>query len=267
MDADHRHELKQNDLEEFLTHSKEFWAKWGNFITIVVLVVVVSVTGYRFYQSRQVSAQEKALADLLSAATPEAYRDLARESDNPVVRTMANLRGADMILLQLSMPEPPNDGPGQGSDGKPATDQKPDATPMDPAEREKRLSQAASMYRQVIEQSPHVLYAFNARLGLAAVAESLGQWDDAAAEYQRVATDAAATYPAIAGQAATRLELLDRLKMPLTFAPEPPPPADKPQTNAGTEAMPQVTAPVETSQTTPESAPVAVDPPAETPAP
>jgi predicted negative regulator of RcsB-dependent stress response len=210
MDSEHRHELKQNDLQEFLTHFKDFWAKWGNTITVVVLVVVIAVTGYRFIKDRHMSARERALSELATLTTPTALMDLARSTDDEVVRARAYLKGGDLILHRLAMPVSER----AGADG-------PAAKPMDAAERDRHLAEAASMYGQVAAKPPHQIYGIAARLGLGAVAESQGKWDDAAAAYEQVASDAAANFPALAGQARMRLAMLERLRVPVVFAPEP----------------------------------------------
>lgn len=205
MDADHRHELKQNDLEEFLHHFKEFWAKWGQTITIGLLLIVLIYTGKTFLDTRRETRRERALADLATSTSPEALLALAEEVGDPAVRVRALLRAGDLLLV--SVVAPPREDDGQV------------VTPLDPSQREQRLTQAAAVYRQVVEEAPAPLFAHNARLGLAAVAETQGQWDEARRQYEAVRDQAAALFPAIAQQARARLAMLDRLTEPVVFAP------------------------------------------------
>ncbi len=249
MDADHRHELKTNDLEEFLTHFKDFWARWGNAITIAALVVVIAFTGWRLYSTRQTSAKEKTLSELATATTPAALMSLGRETSDASVRPRAYLRGADKRLYELVAPAaaaaPGVDDAGEGPGIV--------AKPLDSADRQKHLDEAARMYRQAIEHATHPVYVLNARLGLGAVAEFEGKWDEARQEYERVVKDAGELYAAHASQAKAKLAMLDRLMLPVTFAPEPQPQVDSADT-AGP-ALPEVELDLSPDPTPPVEAP------------
>ena len=57
MDQNHdpldHNDLHENDLARFLAEFGPWWKKYGNMITTVVLILVVSYMGKRWYDSNQ----------------------------------------------------------------------------------------------------------------------------------------------------------------------------------------------------------------------
>ncbi len=208
MDADHRHELKENDLAEFITHFGQWWSKHGNKLLLSALVISVVILGRQWLHTRSAAAQENAWADLAGATSPDSYRLVALSHDNPTVRAMAYLRGADLLLNEAVA------GPGDD-----------DNTANDSAKltAQQSLQEAAAMYNQVIQDNQAPLaFHLNAGLGLAAVAEGQRDWPQAKQLYEQVIDQAGAAFPTIAHQAQARLDMLDRLREPVVFAPDPP---------------------------------------------
>lgn len=211
MDADHRHELKENDLAEFLTHFGEWWQKHGTKLTVIVLVVVATYAGKRLIDTRSNAALEGAWGDLATSTSPESYQFVAQSHAVPAVKALANLRGADLLLAQAVVP------PDDEQEAQATTDNDPHQALLD----------AAAMYQQVIDAPSALLaYKLNAHLGLAAVAESFQQWGQAQQHYNTVLDLAGPAYAAIAHRTRTRLGMLDRLDKPVVFAPDLPPAAE-----------------------------------------
>lgn len=129
MDSEHRHELKTNDLEEFLRNFSQFWNKHGTYIMLVLAALAVIFLGSRLYRTSQYQAHEGAWADLAAASTPEALRDVAMNHREPAVQALALITAADQLLEQIRTPPamalPDDDaaanaamgGPGQGAAG------------------------------------------------------------------------------------------------------------------------------------------------------
>lgn len=206
MDSQHRHELKENDLVEFLTHFGQWWGKHGGKILTVVLVLAVVVTGKRWFDASTAAATEKAWRDLADTTSPEGYRSVALSHQDPAVRALAYLRGADLLLAKSAT----------ASDDQHTTN---DSTT---AGSSQDLDSAALMYQQVVDdQDVHPAYRLNALLGLAAVAEGRRDWDQARNLYLQVTEQATVHYGAIAERAQSRAKMLDRLKKPVVFAPDP----------------------------------------------
>ena len=64
MDSKGRHELKDNDLAEFLENFGDFWSRHGNGIMVAVTLFLVVWIGLRYYNSTQAQSHENAWADL-----------------------------------------------------------------------------------------------------------------------------------------------------------------------------------------------------------
>lgn len=230
MDRQERHELEQNDLESFFQNFGDFWNKYGNAVLFFVMLAALAFAGYRFFNYRYTEAHETAWADLAGSTSPQAYTEVAADHDNTTVQALAYLRGGDLLLAQAlspdepAQPEPAPTPEGQTPEGQPAPNPTPE--PAKPIDRAATLNDAAAMYAQALGAAKDKpLIALNARLGAAAVAESQGKFDEAKAHYEAVAQEAGEKFPVLAAQAKTRLGLLDTLKTPVAFAPDPPAPA------------------------------------------
>ncbi len=205
MDAKERHELKDNDLAEFLQNFGEFWNKHGNSISVVILVVLVAWIGLRFYNNMQATSHENAWADLASTTTPSGYRERAREDSGfGAIQEIALLRGAEKYHQQAIKIQ---DEDGTGAQTTPGVMSADDS-----------LKNAEAMYRQVLDSKSDPVFLANAAVGLANVAETKGDFT-AAEQYwtraEKLANDA--HLGAIAAQAKVRLGMLDELKQPIVF--------------------------------------------------
>ena len=244
MDAKERHELKDNDLAEFLQNFGEFWNKHGNSISVVILVVLVAWIGLRFYNNMQATSHENAWADLASTSTPSGYRERAREDTGfGAIQEIALLRGAEQYHQQ-------------------AIDHKNDDGVALPGMMtfDESIKNAEAMYQQVLGSKSDPVFLANAAVGLANVAETKGDFD-AANKYwtraEKLANDAHLS--AIAAQAKVRMGMLDELKQPIVFGtsaePEPAPDdtaseaPDSPATDSAAEAAePAVVTPADPGQ-------------------
>jgi tetratricopeptide (TPR) repeat protein len=87
-----------------------------------------------------------------------------------------------------------------------------------------RLQRAEKFYQQVLDNQPDVaetsLPTLNAMMGLAAVYESTGRFDEAAQAYDRVIAQAG-VYRTVGTQAQRQREALDQIRTPVEFAPAP----------------------------------------------
>jgi len=228
MDAQHRHELKENDLVEFLTHFGQWWSKYGNVLLVVVCLVSAVILGRRWMVSQAASAREAALVDLAGATDPQSYRRIALTYDDQLVRSLAFLRGGDLFLTEAQSGVTPSDVSTPPADGQPIP---------------QPLDDAVLMYNQVLQAAdvPFAL-ALNARLGLAAVAETRGDWEQADEQYTQVLDKAGPGYERIAAQAKAKQVMLDRMKIPVKFA-------GVSLTNPVSSLQPQLTVPVQAPAT------------------
>ena len=132
--------------------------------------------------------------------SPAGFKLLAETTDNPTVRAQAYLRGADLYLQRSRTPA--------------ATGEK----PMTPEERRNGLDAARAMYRIVLDTAEHEMFKLNARFGLGAVAEDIGEWADARQQYETIIEQAGDAHPALREQAKGKLALLPRLPSPVRLA-------------------------------------------------
>ena len=236
MDSEHRHELNENDLANFLTHFGQFWAKYGNGILAVLAIAALGFAGWRWASNSRTAAHESAWTDLATATSPESLRQVAHAHSDPAVGALALLNAADLLLAESSRPQsgdpPATSLPDDAADnvaGDDSSDPAADNAPVLPSlSPEQALQDAQEIYQQIAEdQSLHIVYRLNAQLGLGAVAESQEDWQAARDIYQAVEAQAPAGFAAIKDQATRRLAQIDQLSIPLLAdaLPRSPPPA------------------------------------------
>jgi tetratricopeptide (TPR) repeat protein len=212
MDSEHRHELKENDLLEFFRNFKNWWAKHGTQTLLVILVCVLALTGYRYFKGKEARERDAAWADLANVSTVEGRQQVAGMYPNrPGLANLALLQAADDLRTQaFAVDELGNPAP---------------ATSPEPNEAQRKtLDDAAKLYQRVIDAPQPTepsLYKLNARMGLAAVHETLGEWDKAEAEYRNVIKEAGA-YRNIALVADRQIQTMDSRKEPIAFKLAPP---------------------------------------------
>ncbi len=211
MDPEHRRELEQNDLVEFITHFRELWIKHGLKSLLIILVALSGLFAYRWNMDQTKLEHDRAWGDLDSATSPDSLRAVAKAHAVDGVAVHAYLRAADLSLAKAL---------GQGQFISSVDDER----GVDDAQRQELLDAAQQDYQRVVDDpSTHIAVRLNAMLGLAAVAEWRQQWDEARGIYEQVQQLAGDRYEKIAGQAEVRAAALDRAAMPVMFAPEPPP--------------------------------------------
>lgn len=207
-------ELYDNEVEAFWFKLRKAWQKYGMQVSLALLLVVAVWTGYRLYKQRQFEAHQRAYLSLSQATSPEACAAAAQEFDLADYQAQAYLKAGDLLLKKPLTNEP-------------ATSQLAESSPED---RTAELEQAKTYYEKAIAASPAGPYAADATLGLAAIAESRHDFQQAEKLYKQLAQQSEKTMPVIAHKAQIRLELLDRLMRPVVFGAEPPAPVQVPAT-------------------------------------
>jgi hypothetical protein len=242
----------RTEVEQAVDNARKLWDRFGNTVLTAVLIVALVVAGLRLYNWRQTQVVEEAWGSLNTTFTPQALLVVADENDGvPAVQALARLRAGDLFLQEALT------AAGQAEAAASTTE--PDADAPEPADPASLLQQAGQAYQMVLDTDADPLYGHNARLGLAAVAESQAQWDQATDHYQQVIQNAAPAYPVLVQQAQARLDLLPQVQQPLPFGPEPTPialpvPLTQPATQPAPTtqpAPPPATAPTTQPQTAP----------------
>jgi predicted negative regulator of RcsB-dependent stress response len=107
MDAEQRHELKTNELANFLLKLKEWSDKYLNTVLTIVAVAALAWAGYRFWSWRQENAVHAAWAevsranirDLTAGDAPlDQLRRVIAEAPDPTVAAIARIRLATGLV-------------------------------------------------------------------------------------------------------------------------------------------------------------------------
>ncbi|MEX2670475.1 MAG: tetratricopeptide repeat protein [Phycisphaeraceae bacterium] len=202
-------EEEETDLQSFLRNARAWFDQYGTNVLVVVLAIVLGFVGWNWYSGREARALETAYTELAMAETPRGKQDVAQRYEHvPGLAGKAYLEAGNMLLNE-AMGLPPE----FGVEPRELTDE----------ERQANFEQAAELYQRVIDRQHSTLQVINARFGLAAVHENLGNWDEAAEQYDLAAEDAADFMPAVATKAIDLKAGLDRIANPVMFpqAPEP----------------------------------------------
>lgn len=211
MDSKQRHELETNDLRDFLDNFKDFWDRNGNNILIVFIVVVGGYALYNLYNNWQAGKSQDAAMALIETSDPAVLLTVAQ--DHELVFNEATKRAGDQFHARARQHLFAGDKDKANSD----------------------LEKAANAYQDLADKTDSDLYRANAYLGLARVAESQGQWDQAEGFYKQAKEAAAEQYAYLGHLADQGLETLPSLRHPHPFGEDAPPPAvgTPPGTGAG----------------------------------
>ena len=271
MDAEHRHELKTNELADWLGHLPQFLKDNSNTIIGVVLICVGLISWPIFNKMSQqkdmaqqteitqsiqmldqdvyevVSAQEddvlaqtEALNTMLINA--DTLIEKASESDNPNLAALAMIKGAQAIRTQLHLRKA-----------------------MDAETLETQVDKARQAYQKAFDTAQTPTLKAMAQLGLGLCSEELGQTAQAAEIYQQIVDNETYQATALPVQAQQRLDNLDENAEAFVFAEAPEPAAPEapvqdmveavsaPAMDAAAELTPVEAAPAEEETTEPDA--------------
>ncbi len=200
MDSEHRHELKENDLEVAITSLKAWWVRHQVKVLGGAVLAAALIFGIRWMNASATGTRDAEQYELATAPTPEALRKLAQTTGNESVQVHANLRGADSILPQLRKPV------GDGKDQITAQ------------HRKKLIEDAQAMYHAALAESKHPLVKIKAHMGLAVLAQSRGEWDKAREHYQAAQKAGGPGYEYLTQRAAAFEAAIDRVKVEPVYA-------------------------------------------------
>lgn len=238
MKADHRHELKTNELADWLAHFPE-WAQENRTTLIgagVVVVLLIAVYFVRFYRA-DVGVRHHVQLTNLVTQVPAQKRQIAR----------AATQGADQSLVLLPIAQDLENFAGTTGDNRMAAMaliKRAEALraelhyrQTEPAGEEvaKQIGQAKESYQQALDRASSVpALAAIAKFGLGLCAEELGDFDQAKEMYRAVAENADYAGTAAQAEAARRLGAVDDYKGAVVFKPAPQPKLDIPAGLTGT---------------------------------
>jgi hypothetical protein len=224
MRADHRHELKTNELADWLMHFPQ-WAQENRGTLIVAGVIVVLALGIyvaRLYRGGSAATRNQAqltklINDLareesVAAQTPEKFlgfgptanelKEFADRVGNNPMAAFALIKRGEALRAELHY----------------------GTTQITPDEVAKQIDQAKQSYAEALQKagSAHGLAA-TAQLGLALCEEESGHLDKAKEMYHEIAKNPAYEGTAARAAAVNRAKTMADYKSTVTFQPAPPP--------------------------------------------
>lgn len=231
MKAEHRHELKTNELAQWLS-SLPAWAQQNLrtiiYVTAVVVIVVAYTIWYRYQQTVVVSREQTNMTALLTqlpqlkayiAQTQTEGKDnsymlmepanalesIAGSAKNDSVAALALIKQADILRTELHF------RPG----------------PIGRQDLENQIGRAKQYYTKALvehlERSPNRSLEAMAKLGLGLCEEELGNLDQARKIYDELATGATLEGTTSAAAAKQRLALMDSFNQKIVLMPAPKP--------------------------------------------
>jgi len=165
----------------------EWLRRWSTPLMMVAAITAAGYFLYQRYERGQLAKVDRAFAELDSArstANPESLKAVATEYEGVrAVPVLARLAAADAYLQAARTGVKP--GAALKQDGTVAPEDL-----LAEKDRDATLGEAQALYQQVLDKTQgderEALHAIGAAFGLAAVAESRGQLDQAKQQYDRV---------------------------------------------------------------------------------
>ncbi len=233
MKSDHRHELKTNELADWIMNLPEWADQNRRTLMAAAAVIVVAALIYfvSFYRKNvvvartqtrlttlvsQVPQQTMRAASAVSQNADESYvlvqtekdlEDFAAKSSNSNMAALALIKRGDALRAELHLR----------------------LNEVSHEEVATQIAKAQASYQQALERKPsNPSLAAAAQYGLGLCEEELGNFDKAAALYREVADKPDYAGTTAQAAAAYRLKTMDDYKSAVAFQPAPPKPTTPP---------------------------------------
>jgi hypothetical protein len=240
MKSEHRHELKTNELADWIANLPEWADENRNTIITVAVVIVLAIVVYfwSYYRREVVSVGRQTQLTRLVTEVQQKKNDVARAA------MQSNDLSKDLSYELLPLADDLQtfaQSAGDNNIAALALIQRGETfraelhyrlADVSPEDLEKQITKARESYQLALDRAKsNPSLAASAQLGLGLCEEELGRFDQAAALYREVAQKP--EYAGTVGQATAdyRLKVMDDFKTPVVFKPappKPPTPADQP---------------------------------------
>ncbi len=220
MKPDHRHELKTNELAEWLANLPQ-WAKENRttiFIVVAVIIIVAAIYFWNYYTKIVLVRQQLQFSGLISQASQsklqvlqahnegrdlsfillqpaENLRMFAQKVNNDQMAALAFIERAEAIRAELFYRI------GQ----------------IDKDDLETQINQAEASYNEAIRLSPNKTLASTAKFGLGLCEEELGDFDNAQQIYREIVDNPDFDGTTAEAAAAHRLEIITDYRDDIIF--------------------------------------------------
>jgi tetratricopeptide (TPR) repeat protein len=237
MKADERHELKTNELAEWLANLPQWCGE--NLRTIAyaaAAVVIVTLSGLWYWYNKNIETVRRRieLTDMIGKVA---------QVKQQIIQAHSEGMDASYVLIQVAdnlqaMAQKTRDDQAASlaliKRGQALRSELLNRLgAVGPAEAESQTEQARQSYEQALQKAPdNPTLAAMARLGLGLCAEESGDFDAARTIYREMTEDPALEGTAARAQAGYRLAVMDNYSLPFVFAQPPPEPAEPEQAGA-----------------------------------
>ncbi len=233
MRSDHRHELKTNELADWIMHFPD-WVKENRTSLIgaaAVILVALLIYFVSFYRKNVVLARNQVRLTKLVAEVPQQVNRVANAAMQNNDESYTLLPAAQ-DLQDFAVKSSNNDMAALALIQRGAALRAEIHYRLAEVSREElatQIGKAKESYQQAVDRKPSSpALAAAARYGLGLCEEELGNFDQAAAIYREVAEKADYAGTTAQAEAAYRLKIMDDYKTAVVFQPAPPKPAPTP---------------------------------------
>jgi len=199
MKSERRHQLKSSELSDMLEQAKVYAAEnWSKITSVAVLVIVLIAVGLyiRHSRSQEVAQNWQQMFAVLNRDTSAGKVDLeqmALQTSDKNLAVIAWKVLGDQYLSRWLVAED--------------------------IQRDDLARQARQAYMRILDQyQDNTLAVADAHIGLAVLAENLGQWSGARDHYQKIVSDPRFLGTIFVTLAQNRLANLNQWQEPVVFA-------------------------------------------------
>ena len=270
MKAERRHELKTNALARGIEGFPNYWRDYGSRALLFVVVMLLVFLLVRYWNQKKQQQAEEVTAAMenvqselqrldqfpLSYGGPpsvvlEQRKQILQQADGSI-QTLLNSSKDPNILAKANLAQGDLDWKLATLPDMPAAETQPS---LRVPNRQKLLNDARAAYERILvpPYDNSALNVYSARMGLAAVAENLQEWDKARQQYEAIVNSS--NLPAsFRDYARARLDALPGYQRPAYLGP-PPPPETQPTTAPAQQLGPQAPSTMPTAPILPTTAP------------
>jgi tetratricopeptide (TPR) repeat protein len=250
MDAEHRHELKSNELVEFFVQLPDFVRKYSNQIigVCLILIALVVIPLWKNWRQESRRAQQAAMVSRIQTAR-EAIGKAVQQTEGIQPGSLLDSAAEELKSAAETASEKDLAALARIEEAKLLRSALHLQADVSVEESSSRLSRAQAACQEALNlaQSPTIKGMAELQLGLCA--EESGQYEQARDVYTRILQNTAYQGTSILEQARLRLEQLEDNSVKVVFAPAP---AENPEPAADSSAQPQ-SAPVPAGEPAPSS--------------
>lgn len=253
MDAEHRHELKSNELVEFFAQLPDFVRKYSNQIlgVCLILIALVVIPLWKNWRQEGRRAQQAAMVSRIQTAR-EAVSKAVQQTEGIQPGTLLDSAAEELKTAAETAPQKDLAALARIEEAKLLRSALHLQADLNAEEVSSKLTQAQQACQEALTlaQSPTIKGMAELQLGLCA--EESGQYEQARDIYTRILQNTGYQGTSVIEQARLRLDLLEDNSVKVVFAPAPP--EEKPEPAEASSEQPQA-APAQTLAPAPAPAP------------